>query len=269
VAALSPRLGIAALVTACRWQRHSELESVAFILNKQDKPLRKLGLIGGMSWISTRTYYEQINRIIQTRRNPHASAPMLIENLDFTDLCGLSSSEDWDRAARILTAAALRLEVAGATALLIGANSMHKVYDRVAAAVNIPILHIADCVGERMARDGARNAALLGTSNVMTESFYRERLVAHGVDLLPPDLKVLETLDRIIYNQLTCGKVTRDAERTLKTIITVKGQEGARAIVLAATELELVVDVDANVLPIYDGTRIHAEKGAAWILGED
>ena len=140
--------------------------------------------------------------------------------------------------------------------------------NRVAEAVGIPILHIADCVGERMARDGVKNAALLGTSNVMTESFYRQRLVAHGVDLLPPDLKVVETLDRIIYGQLTCGKVTRDAERTLKTIITVKGQEGARAIVLAATELDLVVDVDANVLPIYDGTRIHAEKGAEWILGE-
>jgi aspartate racemase len=230
--------------------------------------LRKLGLIGGMSWVSTRTYYEHINRIIQSRRDPHASAPMLLENLDFTDLCGLTSDEDWARAADILTASARRLETAGATALLIGANSMHKVYDQVAAAVGIPILHIADCVGERMARDGVRNAALLGTSNVMTESFYRQRLVAHGVDLLPPDLKVIETLDRIIYNQLTCGKVTRDAERTLKTIITVKGQEGARAIVLAATELELVVDVDANVLPIYDGTRIHAEKGAAWILGE-
>ena len=231
--------------------------------------IRTIGLIGGMSWLSTRTYYEHINKLVQARAGQRASAPLLIESLDFSDLARLSTADEWGHAAAVLSDSARRLETAGATALIIGANSMHKVYDQVAAAVGIPILHIADCVGERMARDGVRNAALLGTSNVMTESFYRQRLVAHGVDLLPPDLKVIETLDRIIYNQLTCGKVTRDAERTLKTIITVKEPEGARAIVLAATELELVVDVDANVLPIYDGTRIHAEKGAAWILGED
>ena len=110
-------------------------------------------------------------------------------------------------------------------------------------------------------------AALFGTSNVMTESFYRRRLVAHGVDLLPPDLDYAEELDRIIYEQLMVGKATRDAERTLKTMITVKEQEGARAIVLACTELDMIVDVDANVLPIYDSTRIHAEKAAEWILG--
>lgn len=231
--------------------------------------MRKLGLIGGMSWVSTRTYYEYINRIIQSRRDPHASAPLLIESLDFTDLYGLKSDEDWDRAAGVLVASARRLAGAGAGALVIGANSMHKVYDRVAGAVDIPVIHIAECVGEKMGRDGVKTAALIGTSNVMTESFYRERLVAHGVDLMPPDMKNAETLDRIIYTQLTCGKATRDAERALKTIITVKGQEGARAIVLACTELELVVDVDANVLPIYDCTRIHAEKAAVWILDED
>ena len=144
---------------------------------------------------------------------------------------------------------------------------MHKVYDKVAAAVSVPIFHIAECVGERMGADKVATAALFGTSNVMTESFYRRRLVAHGVDLLPPDLDNVETLDRIIYDELIVGKVTRDAERALKTMITVKEQDGAEAIVLAATELEMVVDVDANVLPIYDSTRIHAEKAAEWILG--
>jgi aspartate racemase len=103
----------------------------------------------------------------------------------------------------------------------------------------------------------------------MTESFFRRRLVSHGIDLLPPDMGNVETLDRIIYDELMVGKVTRDAERALKTMITVKEQEGAEAIVLACTELELVVDVDANVLPIYDSTRIHAEKAAEWILGTD
>ena len=229
--------------------------------------MRKLGLIGGMSWVSTRTYYEHINRLVQQKGDRYVSAPLLIESLDFARLHALRESQDWERAAGILVESAKGLEQIGATALVIGANSMHRVYDQVAAAVAIPILHIAECVGERMAADGVKSAALLGTSNVMTESFYRRRLVAHGVDLLPPDLDNIEVLDRIIYDELIVGKVTRDAERALKTMITVKEQDGAEAIVLAATELEMVVDVDANVLPIYDSTRIHAEKAVEWILG--
>lgn len=229
--------------------------------------MRKLGLIGGMSWVSTRTYYTHINTIIQARTDPRSSAPLLIESLDFSTLYALHEEGDWDRAAGLLSDSARRLEGAGAGALIIAANSMHNVYDTVAAAVSVPILHIAACVGERMASDGLTTAALFGTSNVMTESFYRRRLVAHGIDLLPPDMDNVETLDRIIYDELMVGKVTRDAERALKTMIAVKEQEGAEAIVLACTELELVVDVDANVLPIYDSTRIHAEKAAEWILG--
>jgi len=231
--------------------------------------LRKLGLIGGMSWVSTRTYYEHINRLVQQRTDARSSAPLLIESLDFSQLYRLHDEDDWERAAGILADSARRLEQAGATALMIGANSMHRVCDAVAAAVEIPILHIAQCVGERMAADKVGTAALLGTSNVMTESFYRRRLVAHGIDLLPPDLDDVEALDRIIYEQLMVGKVTRDAERELKTMITVKEKEGAQAIVLACTELDMIVDVDANVLPIYDSTRIHAEKAVDWILGAD
>jgi len=229
--------------------------------------LRKLGLIGGMSWYSTRSYYEHINRFVQARIGDRASAPLLIESLDFSDLAELSSSEDWARAADVLADSARRLEAAGVTAIVIGANSMHKVYDKVAAAVSVPIIHIAECVGTRMARDGVKKAALIGTRNVMLESFYRQKLVAHDIELLPPEMKFVETLDRIIYDELILGKATRQAERELKTIITNLEQDGAEAIVLGCTELEMIVDVDANVLPIYDCTRIHAEAAAEWILG--
>jgi len=230
--------------------------------------LRKLGIIGGMSWVSTASYYERINRSIQKRSAPMTSAPLLIESLDFRALHALREAHDWKRAAGVLSESARRLEGAGAQGLIIGANSMHRLYDEVAAAVSIPILHIAEYVGLAMQRAGATRAALLGTRNVMTESFYRKRLVAHGIDLLPPNLDFVEMLDRIIYEELMVGKVTREAERTLKTIITNKAQEGAGAIVLACTELDLVVDVDANVLPIFDSTRIHCEAAADWILGE-
>lgn len=229
--------------------------------------MRKLGLIGGMSWLSTRTYYEHINRMVQTRLGAPASAPLLIESLDFRDLVRLSSAEDWARAADVLADSARRLEAAGATAIVIGANSMHKVHDKVAAAVSVPVIHIAECVAERMAADGVKKAALIGTRNVMVESFYRQKLIARDIELLPPEMQFVETLDRIIYDELLLGKASRQAERELKTILTNLEQDGAEAVVLGCTELEMVVDVDANVLPIYDCTRIHAEAAVDWIMG--
>jgi aspartate racemase len=229
--------------------------------------LRKLGLIGGMSWYSTRTYYEHINRGVQARMGKLASAPLLIESLDSSDLMRLSSAEDWARASDVLLASAQRLESAGATALVIGANSMHKVYDAIASGVSVPVLHIAECVGARMAEKGTRKAALLGTRNVMVESFYRQKLIAHDIELLPPEMAFVDTLDRIIYDELITGKASRQAERELKTIITNLEQDGAEAIVLGCTELEMVVDVDANVLPIFDCTRIHADAAVDWIVG--
>lgn len=228
--------------------------------------MRKLGLIGGMSWFSTRTYYERINRGVQARMGGRSSAPLLIESLDFSDLVGLSSAADWTRAAQVLTDSARRLEAAGAGAIIIGANSMHKVYDSVSQAVDVPIIHIAECVGARMVTDGVRKAALIGTRNVMLESFYRQKLVARDIELLPPEMAFVDALDRIIYDELILGKATRQSERELKTIITNLAQGGAEAIVLGCTELEMVVDTDANVLPIYDCTRIHADAAVDWIL---
>ncbi|RPF72369.1 aspartate/glutamate racemase family protein [Aurantiacibacter spongiae] len=231
--------------------------------------MRKLGLIGGMSWVSTRTYYDCINRIVQRHRGPRSSAPMLIESLDFERIYKLQTSEDWKRGAQVLTDSARRLAEAGAQMIVIGANSMHKVFEDVQAGVDVPILHIAECVGKRMEQEGVRRAALIGTRNVMTESFYRRRLVAHGVDLLPPDMGNVEMLDSIIYDELMVGRATRGAERALKSMFTDLEKDGAEAVVLACTELEQVVDTDANVLPVFDCTRIHAEAAAEWIMGDE
>jgi aspartate racemase len=228
--------------------------------------LRKLGLIGGMSWLSTRTYYEHINRLVQAARGKQSSAPLLIESLDFSELVRLSSDEDWDRASAVLSASAVRLEAAGATALIIGANSMHKVYDAVAASVSVPIIHIADCVGVRMAERKVARAALIGSRNVMNEDFYRQRLIAHDIALLPPTEPDAAMLERIIYDELLLGKASRQSEREVKSIIVHFEKAGAQAIVLGCTELDMIVDVDANVLPIFDCTRIHAEAAARWIL---
>ena len=222
-----------------------------------------------MSWMSTGIYYDRINRIVQQRAAPMASAPMLIESLDFGSLYALQSERDWRAAGKVLAESAKRLEGAGAEALIIGANSMHRLHDEVAAAIQIPILHIADYVGRALNQAGYSKAALIGTRTVMAESFYRKRLVAEGIDVLPPDMANVEVLERIIYDELMVSKISRDAQRSMKTIIINKAQQGAQAIVLACTELNLIVDVDANVLPVFDATRIHCAAAADWILEQE
>ena len=183
--------------------------------------MRKIGLIGGMSWFSTRTYYEDINQLVQARTSTLSSAPLLIESLDFEGLVPVLPRRTSGRAPpRSCRKAPERLEQAGATAMLIGANSMHKVYDDVAGAVSIPVIHIADAVAARMKADGIESAALLGTRYVVMESFYRKRLIAQGISLLPPVVEEVDETDKIIYDELMQGKATRAAERTFKTMLT-------------------------------------------------
>ena len=121
---------------------------------------------------------------------------------------------------------------------------------------------------KKMQADGIEKAALIGTRNVMTEKFYRQRLVAHGISLLPPDMELAERIDRIVYDELTIGKVSRESERYMKSELTDIAKENVQAAILACTELEMIVDVKANVLPIYDTTRIHVAAGVEWILGD-
>ncbi|WP_088183106.1 aspartate/glutamate racemase family protein [Sphingobium sp. Z007] len=228
--------------------------------------MHKLGLIGGLSWTSTARYYAIINQSVHRALGGQHSAPLLIESLDFAEVARCATENDWDCASAQLIGAAQRLEQGGAGALLICANSMHRVYDRVQAAVGIPILHIADIVGKTMKADGVERAALIGTRNVMTEKFYRQRLVGHGISLLPADMELAERIDRIVYDELTVGKVSKESERYMKSELTDIAKEDVQAVVLACTELELIVDVKANVLPIYDCTSIHAKAGVEFIL---
>ena len=230
--------------------------------------MRKLGLIGGMSWVSTETYYRIINQQIQKRVGGMCSAPLVMESLNFCDLSRIETDEQWAHAADALKASAKRLEKAGATAILICANSMHKIYDEVQKSVKIPLLHIVDAIGEKMQADGVQNAALIGTHNVMTGKWYRQRLVGHGISLKTVGDGEAEKIDKIIYDDLMFGRVTRDAERELKTYITNIDQADFDAVVLGCTELDLIVDTKANVLPIYDSTELHALAGVEWILGD-
>ncbi len=197
--------------------------------------MRKIGLIGGMSWASTELYYRHLNKGVQKRLGTACSAPIMLESLNYCDLSRLTTPEQWTHAKDVLIASAQRLEAAGATALMIAANSMHKVADDVAAAISIPLLHIVDETGEKMKADGIKAAAVIGTRNVMTEAWFRQRLVRHGLTLAPYDTSRADEIDRIIYEELMQGKANEASRRTMKTFIADVAKQDIQAIVLACT----------------------------------
>lgn len=227
-------------------------------------------MIGGASWASTALYYEHINRGVAARLGGLHSARLIIESLDCEDdYARFHRVGDWEGGERIIVATAERLKAAGAEGLLLGSNTMHKHYDAVAAAVGIPVLHIGDATADRMAADRVRSVALLGTRFTMTEPFVRERYEARGIQLASIDQAWMTEVDRIIYEELAAGRVVRDSQRKLKTLITELAKKRIQAVVLGCTELVLAVDVRANVLPVYDTTAIHARAAVNWMLGDE
>ena len=230
--------------------------------------MRKLGIIGGMSWSSTALYYDHINRGIAQRLGGLHSAPLAIESLEFAEIAQMEFAGDWDGIAKITVDAAKNLEASGAEGVVIACNTAHKSYEAIAANVNIPVLHIADAMADRLIADGRTRVALLGSRFTMTESFIRERLERRGISLAPIDDRSMAEVDRIIFEELAAGRVVRDSQRKLKTLITELSKQKVQAIALACTELVLAVDTRANVLPVYDSTAIHARAAVEWMLAE-
>lgn len=224
-------------------------------------------MIGGMSWVSTAMYYEAINKGVAKRLGGISSAPLLIESLDFAPIAELQSAGEWDRLGEILEQAAHGLQSAGAQGLILCTNTMHKLYERLSDAAKVPIIHIGDVTADRLVSDGVKRAGLIGTRFTMGEGFYRERLEARGIAVTTPDPATAQEIDRIIFEELARGQVTRQSQRRLKTCLTEMGQDRQQAVILGCTELVMLVDPGAAVLPVYDTTALHARAAVDWILG--
>ena len=231
--------------------------------------MRKLGIIGGTSWSSTAMYYEQINRIVAKRLGGLHSARLSIESLDLAPFAAMQLSGDWDGVAAVTLDAARHLEASGAEAVIITSNTGHKVYDAVAPQVGVPMLHIGDATSAKVAADGRKRVALLGTRFTMTEPHVRSRLEGRGIALASISAPWMQEVDRIIFEELAAGRVVRDSQRKLKTLITELAKQKVEAVVLGCTELVMAVDARANVLPVYDTTAIHAAAAAEWMLADD
>ena len=232
--------------------------------------MRKLGIIGGASWSSTAMYYEQINRGVAQRLGGLHSARLVLESLDFeADYAAFHRSGDWDSADRVIAAAAERLKAAGAQGLLLASNTMHKNLEAVRAAVDLPVIDIREVTAERIKADGRSRIALLGTRFTMSEPWARGPYEERGIVIQELNADWRKEVDRIIYEELAGGRIVRDSQRKLKTLITELQKQKVQAVVLGCTELVMAVDVRANVLPVYDTTAIHARAAVEWMLGEE
>lgn len=231
--------------------------------------MRKLGIVGGASWNSTALYYDHINKGVAARLGGLHSARLVIESLDCEDdYAAFHRRGDWAGGEKIVIDACKRLREAGAEGLILTSNTMHKHYDAVVDALDVPVLHIAAAAAEKIAGDGRATVALLGTRVTMTEPHVRGHLEERGIRLAPIEDVWVSEVDRIIYEELAAGRVVRESQRKLKTLITELSKKRVDAIVLGCTELVLAVDARANVLPVYDTTAIHARRAVEWILGD-
>ena len=223
--------------------------------------MQVIGLLGGMSWESTAEYYRLINEEVRRRLGRQHSASILMYSVDFEAVERLQDAGDWDEAGQLLAADAQRLERGGAGFVVLCTNTMHKVAPAIEAAVNIPLIHIADAAAEAIKRAGIASVGLLGTRFTMEENFYRGRLFEkHGLEVLVPDANARTQVDRVIYDELCQGKVLEESRRVYVGIIEVLAERGAEAVILGCTEIGLLIKQQDSPLPVFDTTYIHAGR---------
>lgn len=228
--------------------------------------MRTIGLIGGLSWYSTVGYYQVINETVQHRLGGHASAPIALQSLDFSVVRELQQRDAWDEAGALLADAGRRCEAAGAEVLLICSNLMHRVADDVQDAVGIPLLRITDAIADRAWAEGHATLGVLGTHWTMAEDFYVGALARAGLDVVVPDAADRDLVDRVIFDELTQGEVRPDSRTAYARIAEDLAGRGAGSIVLACTEIELLLGPGDVAVPLLDSMRVHAEAAASAAL---
>lgn len=220
--------------------------------------MKRIGLLGGMSWESSALYYSLINEEIRERLGGLHSASCIMSSLDFADIERLQHHGDWTAAGELLAAEARRLESAGAEVLVLCTNTMHKVADAIEAAVSIPFLHLADVTAKAVIATGINTVGLLGTRFTMEESFYRERLASHGLTVHTPESDDRAVVNAVIYDELVLGQILPASRRRYQDILESLGRKGAQGIILGCTEIELLIRPEDTPLPLFATTRLHA-----------
>jgi len=232
--------------------------------------MKRLGLIGGMSWESTLPYYRLINQTVKAELGGLHSAELILWSVDFDPIERLQSAGDWHAAGAQLAEIARRLEAAGARGLVICTNTMHKLAPQVEAAVGIPLLHIVDATGAVLRQASIQRVGLLGTRFTMEQDFYRGRLADRfGIESIVPEAAQRELVHRVIYEELCQGRIEPSSREAYRQVMAELVAAGAQAIVLGCTEIALLVAPEDSSVPLFDTTEIHARQAARWALKTD
>ncbi|AGH73229.1 aspartate/glutamate racemase family protein [Edwardsiella piscicida] len=229
--------------------------------------MKVLGLLGGMSWESTIPYYRMINEHVKAQMGGLHSAKIVLYSVDFHEIEQLQHRGDWQGAGHILAQAATSLRAAGAEAIAICTNTMHKVAEQVAQASGLPLIHIADATARQVQRQHIRRVGLLGTRFTMEQDFYRGRLQdKFGIDVVTPAAADRDSVHRIIYEELCLGRILDASRQEYRRIISSLEQQGAQGIIFGCTEIGLLVGPQDATVPVFDTTAIHAHAAAEYIL---
>lgn len=232
--------------------------------------MKTIGILGGMSWESTATYYQLLNQMVRDRLGGLHSAEILLRSFDFAPIAGLQSEGNWEAAAEVMTEAATALEKAGAGCLLIGTNTMHICADAVQAALSIPLLHIADVTAQAIRARGSKSPLLLATRFTMEKDFYRGRLCDnHGIEALVPDPAEREDVHRIIYDELCQGVIRPESKARYLEIVTAAKARGADGVIFGCTEVGLLISPDDLDIPAFNSTELHAKAAVEFALAGD
>lgn len=230
--------------------------------------MKRIGLIGGMSWESTAIYYRLLNQFVRARLGGHASADLVLRSVDFAPVEELQRAGDWVGLDAMMAQAAQDVEAAGADFLLLCTNTMHRCADAIEAAVSIPLLHIAEPLETALEEMEIESVGLLGTRYTMEQGFYRERLEAAGIEVLVPEEPDRSDVHRIIYEELVVGRIEEASRERYREIMEQLAGDGADAIVLGCTEIGLLVGPDDALVPILDTTVLHAQAAVDWALDD-
>jgi len=231
--------------------------------------MRTMGLLGGMSWESSALYYQLANELVRDRLGGLHSAQCVLYSVDFADIAAMQSAGRWDDAAVELVAAAKALEAAGADFVLLCTNTMHKVADQVQAAISIPLLHLADTTADAVLAADMTRVGLLATAFTMEQDFYRDRLTSRGLDIVVPDSADRELVHRVIYDELCQGVIREESRAAYQAVIGRLVDRGCDGILLACTEIELLISADDAPVPVFPTTRLHVMAAVDIALGDD
>ena len=222
--------------------------------------MKRIGLLGGMSWESTIEYYRLVNELVAQRLGGLHSADCLLRSVDFADIEVLQREDRWDEAGEILAGEARALQDAGAELLVLCTNTMHKLAAEITAAIGIPFVHIADTTADAVKRAGLERVGLLATAYTMEQEFYLGRLREHGLDVAVPDAADRKLVHDVIYRELCLGVVEDASRAEYRRIMRSLADQGAEGILLGCTEIDLLVGAADSPVPVFDTTRLHAER---------